>query len=231
MKKLISALAIIILVLSVGVLMSNSNKSLAAGGSFCPSQTTYTSNSAILVGEIRDTGGDPNIATWFEWGTSSSLGNSTPQENFYITQTPFRFCATIANLQPCTTYYYRAVAKNSAGTMRGEVYSFRTVCMPVIVDIKANGSDGPLTINYGDSLTISWSSSNAQSCTAFGNAPSWSGSKPTSGSQSFSGLAIGTYTFTLTCYGPNSNAQQDSVTVTVKAKAPVVVTLPAVETL
>ncbi len=231
MKKIISFLVIILLVLGVGILMSNFNKSLAAGGSFCPPQTTFTSNSAVLVGEVRDTGGDPNINVWFEWGTSSALGNSTPQENFFVTQTPFRFCATIANLQPCTTYYYRGVASNSAGTTRGDIFSFRTTCLAVTVDIRANGSDGPLTINYGDPLTISWTSSNAQSCTASGNAPNWSGSKPTSGSQSFSNLNVGTYTFTLTCFGPNNISSQDSVSVTVRARPPIVVTLPAVETL
>ena len=32
-------------------------------------------------------------------------------------------------------------------------------------DIKANGSDGPVTITNGDSFTYSWSSSNATACT------------------------------------------------------------------
>ncbi len=34
----------------------------------------------------------------------------------------------------------------------------------VTVDIKANGSDGPITITDGDSYTYNWTSSNATSC-------------------------------------------------------------------
>ncbi|MBX4181602.1 hypothetical protein KW807_01925, partial [Candidatus Parcubacteria bacterium] len=34
----------------------------------------------------------------------------------------------------------------------------------VTVDIKANGSDGPVTINNGDSFTYSWSSTSATAC-------------------------------------------------------------------
>lgn len=36
---------------------------------------------------------------------------------------------------------------------------------PVSADIKANGSDGPVTINNGDSWNYSWSSANATACT------------------------------------------------------------------
>lgn len=34
----------------------------------------------------------------------------------------------------------------------------------VTVDIKANGSDGPVTLNTGNTYTYSWSSTNATSC-------------------------------------------------------------------
>lgn len=230
MKKIFLFLSIILLILSAGFLMSNFNKSLAAGGSSCPSQTTYNANSAILVGEIRDIGGDPNINVWFEWGRSSSLGNSTPRESFYVTQTPFRFCATVANLQPCTTYYYQAVASNSAGTRRGEVYSFTTTCFQPNVDIKANNSDGSITVDFRQPVNISWTSTNAQYCVASGSVSGWSGNKPVTGNQTFIDLPVGSYTFTLTCYGSNNVSSQDSVIVNVRALPPDVRTLPAVET-
>ncbi len=120
----------------------------------CPFQTIFSSNSATLVGEIRDTGGDPNITTWFEWGTTSSLTNQTTPQNIYVSYTPFRFCTSISNLQPCTTYYYRAVARNSAGTNLGEIFSFRTKCLvnksPVAVI-----EYSPLQIQPGTKVTFS----------------------------------------------------------------------------
>lgn len=94
----------------------------------CPSQTQYSSNYAILVGEIIETGGENNIQTWFDWGTTPSLENSTPRQDFYITSLPYRFCYTLSNLNPCTTYYYRAVIRNSQGINYGQTYSFQTSC-------------------------------------------------------------------------------------------------------
>ncbi len=80
----------------------------------------------------------------------------------------------------------------------------------VTADIKANGQDGPITIQSGTSATISWISSNATSCSV--SPTGWSG---TSGSQSTGGLTS-SQTYTLNCTGPGGNAT-DSVTVNVQA--------------
>jgi hypothetical protein len=228
MKKTILGLAIFSFFILGIVLFSN--KAMGAWSDACPSQTTYTHNSATLVGEIRNTGGTTNLTGWFEWGPTYSLGNSTPRENLNVTHVPFKFCASIANLQPCTTYYYRAVAENAGGVSRGAIHSFTTQCVQVSVDVKANNRDDILRVSYNTDVTISWTSNNADSCSASGNAPGWSGSKVRSGSQIFSNLAVGTYTFTLTCTNNYGGSHQDTVTVVVEPRAPEVVTLPAVTT-
>jgi len=97
----------------------------------CPSQTQYSTNYAVLVGAVSDTAGDSNVQVWFDWGTSSALGNSTPIQSLFVTSVPYRFCYTLTNLQPCTTYYYRAVIRNSGGTNYGTIYSFTTRCSSV----------------------------------------------------------------------------------------------------
>ncbi|MDP3947378.1 MAG: kelch repeat-containing protein [bacterium] len=75
---------------------------------------------------------------------------------------------------------------------------------PPTVDIKINGSDGPLTFEALAGYTASWTSSNATSCFASGGA--WSGSKAVpSGLESFSDVSRGTYTYTLTCSGPGGS--------------------------
>jgi hypothetical protein len=81
------------------------------------------------------------------------------------------------------------------------------------VDIKANGSDGPITISNGSSATLSWTSSNADSCSA---SNAWSGGKATGGSQSTGSLGQGSYTYTITCSN-GSGSSNDSVTVNVSA--------------
>ena len=72
----------------------------------------------------------------------------------------------------------------------------------------------PLTVSSGGSSTLTWSSTNATSCTASGG---WTGAKATSGSQSTGSLSA-TTSFTLTCSGPGGTAS-DTMTVTVGASA------------
>jgi hypothetical protein len=71
-------------------------------------------------------------------------------------------------------------------------------------------SANPISVTSGSASTLSWSSTNATSCSASGG---WSGTKGTSGSQTTGNLSTST-TFTLTCTGTGGSASQ-SATVTV----------------
>jgi len=86
---------------------------------------------------------------------------------------------------------------------------------PPTVDIKANNSDGPISIAYNTAATLSWTSTNATGCTASNG---WSGLKATSGSES-TGNLTSSKTYTLTCTGPGGSAD-NSVTVNVGAPPP-----------
>jgi mannan endo-1,4-beta-mannosidase len=73
-------------------------------------------------------------------------------------------------------------------------------------------SASPGTVSSGSSAVLTWSSSNATSCTASGG---WSGSEPTSSSASTGALSA-TTTFTLTCSGASGTTPvSKSATVTV----------------
>ena len=82
-----------------------------------------------------------------------------------------------------------------------------------------NLSASPSTINQGESI-LSWSSSDATSCTASGG---WSGSLATSGSKAVSPTA--TTSYTITCDGAGGSASA-SVTVTVNETPPPAVIVP-----
>ncbi|MEX0621393.1 MAG: PA14 domain-containing protein [Candidatus Woykebacteria bacterium] len=83
------------------------------------------------------------------------------------------------------------------------------------VDIKANGSNGPITVQSGSDVTLSWISTDATSCTA---ADDWSGSKATSGSQTISNVTSNKK-FTLSCTGSGGSAS-DNVVVNVSEPTP-----------
>jgi hypothetical protein len=169
--------------------------------------------SATLYGEITDDGGDPYLEVWFQYGKTTAYGYETPHQTKYGTG---EFTATISGLEDCQSYHYRAVAKhqNYNDIKYGEDKIFTTPCPTVsypspTVDLKANGHDGSITVPYNSSVTLSWTSSNADYCVASG---AWSGTKGTSGSESTENLTSGPKTYTLTCYGPGGSAS-DSVTI------------------
>ena len=73
-----------------------------------------------------------------------------------------------------------------------------------------NLTASPSTVAQNGSATLSWTTQDANSCTASG---AWSGSRGLSGSES-TGALTATSTYTLTCTGPGGSAS-DSFTVTV----------------
>ena len=80
---------------------------------------------------------------------------------------------------------------------------------PPTTDIKANNADGPISVPYNSSVHVTWSSTDADSCTVtFSDAGgSWSG---TSGDKTHNLVAARTYT--LACTGAGGSAS-DKVTV------------------
>ena len=120
-------------------------------------------------------------------------------------------------LQPDTTYFVRVFNGQHSPT---EQFRVPSCVNPPTADIKANGSDGPVTIQSGTQATISWTSTNATACTV--SPTGWTG---TSGTQATGNLS-NTQTYTVNCTGPGGSAS-DSVTVNVQTTS---CTAPAVTT-
>ena len=111
--------------------------------------SNLTSKSAVLKGLINKNTlyNTYNLSTWFEYGTSTNLENSTPHANSNSGYA--NFIATISNLSPSTVYYFRAVAQSPRGVVYGLINSFRT---------NFDENKNPLTLNTAKTTSTSTTS-------------------------------------------------------------------------
>ncbi len=119
-----------------------------------------THDSAHVHGYVNPNG-SPETWSFFEWGSTASLGFTTgtlaiplPSDTDY----------TLTGLTPSTTYYYRTVGKNSIFTERGSISSFTTLAAPIVSVVVTPGAlvlgscaSAPASPIIGN--TVTWSMS------------------------------------------------------------------------
>ena len=172
--------------------------------------------------------GDPGVGT----ATVKACGQTITTQNLYVSgdSTPGfnNFPSPAWSVPTAGDCTWSISASGGYVDFRAVTTTYRTTPAPT-VDLKVNGSNGPLNLGAPGSYTLSWTSTNAASCSA---SSSWSGAQVTNGSQPYSNVGSGSYTYTLTCTNPSGSAS-DSVTVnvlsapTVSVTAPVSLTAPA----
>jgi hypothetical protein len=181
-----------------------------------PSVTTksvsnVSETSAVFRCSLDDTG-DLATDVWFEYGTSQ---NNLYQTTSHDTYSSSRIVEkTVSRLSSNTTYYYRCVGQNAKGVDEGSVVSFRTDdngwnngSAPIVNTLSAsnityssanvacsidpNGATSDVWVEYGDSTSMSQSTSRQ------------SYSSSTTTSQYLSGLQSGR-TYYYRCAAQNS---------------------------
>lgn len=92
---------------------------------------------------------------------------------------------------------------------------------PPTLSFVANGSSAGTTVAKGEAITLSWSSTRADSCTASGWTP-WNGPQAVSGSRVLTSSSVGQLELTLSCQSgdPDLDPVEKTITVTVTEKAP-----------
>jgi LPXTG-site transpeptidase (sortase) family protein len=129
--------------------------------------TGVTTTEATLNGEVNANDDSTTATATFEYGLSSLYGTTVTADESPVTgTTPTPVSYTLSGLSPNTTYHYRAVATNSAGTIYGASLTFTTVCLSAIEVTSADDSGpGTLrqaitdvcsggTITFNDDMTI-----------------------------------------------------------------------------
>lgn len=114
------------------------------------------------------------------------------------------------------TYRYGVQCTNSAGTSAVDLVQVNVNPLPPIVDLKIEGGDAAITRVSPASYTLSWNSQYSSSCSVSSTNGSWSGSVGFNGSQVFTNVPVGLYTYTLTCSNI-SGSTSDSVSAIVVA--------------
>jgi len=87
------------------------------------SATNVTSSSATLNGSLDPHGLLTTVS--FQWGTTTSYGHTTAMQS-QTGNTYRNIAASISSLTTHTTYHFRIVATNSAGSRMGSDRTFTT---------------------------------------------------------------------------------------------------------
>ncbi|HZZ99394.1 MAG TPA: PKD domain-containing protein [Candidatus Paceibacterota bacterium] len=175
------------------VTITSSPSSVAYGGS---STIYWTPQNAFYCGASGGSSG---------WAGSRTSSNG--QHAF----------GTGALYNPPSSYtYYIYCSDGDGGYASPTVYTTVSIAPPPVPTVTLTAN--PTSVAWDNSgSTLSWSSTNATSCSASGD---WSGAKATSGNQATGALSqIKTYTFTLTCTGIGGSGN-DSAQVTVNPPTP-----------
>ncbi|MCX6759339.1 MAG: hypothetical protein NT012_02135, partial [Candidatus Nealsonbacteria bacterium] len=168
-------------------------------------------NDVDLTAEVSGTAAG-SITYYFDCRNDGSW------DKIYTTYTNWNDSYTAYNLCSYSSIdTYTAKVRVETGGLTAEdtvsINSYSCNAYTPTVNIKANGSNGPITIPYNSSANLTWTSENADSCYA---SNAWSGTKSTSGSQS-TGNLTSSKTYTITCTGSDGSAS-DSVTVNVESQ-------------
>ncbi len=107
-------------------------------GSGTPAPIASTSSGTVLTSHTAQFNaviftGTTNVSdTWFEWGTTPTLGNQTTVVS--LSNSPsVKHTDTITGLTAGTTYYFRAVAQNAYGRSNGNILNITTTGTPPVV--------------------------------------------------------------------------------------------------
>lgn len=144
MRTRITTVAVVALVLITASTALAATKPTATTGG----HSALTPTSVTLLGKVNPQGSQTSY--YFQYGTTKAYGTQTgPTAGGNGTATS-NASAAIVGLTPNTTYHYRIVAVNVAGTTLGGDQAFKTPKQPLGLSLLAN----PNPVPFGASTTI-----------------------------------------------------------------------------
>jgi hypothetical protein len=159
--------------------------------------TSVTATAATLNGTVN-----PNTyaTTYhFDWGTTTSYGNSTTATSAGSGTSPVPVSAPLTGLATGTTYHFRLVGVNSQGTSNGNDLTFTPGGATVVTT--AASAIGTTTATTGGNVT----SDGGVTVTARGICWSTSANPTIAGSHTTDGSGTGSFVSSLTGLSPSTN--------------------------
>lgn len=98
-------------------------------------------SNATLKGSVNPN--NSSTSARFEWGVDTTYGNFTSSQSMGSGTTSLDFTQALSGLSSSTTYHYRSVCQNSAGTTRGADQIFTT-----LISLNEYASDGSTIALY-----------------------------------------------------------------------------------
>jgi trimeric autotransporter adhesin len=205
-----------------------------AGGASVPSIATVTVTNAtppasvvtFLATPATVNVGQSTILTWLTSGASACTATGgTGSDGWHGTKPTSSVGSTVGPFNTAGSYVYNLTCSGAGGASSP---SSVTVTVNSTTPAATIGSFGaaPSSVTVGQSTSLSWTTSNASSCTASGGtgngADGWSGAVAASSTSFPVGpFAIaGAVTYTLTCVGSGGTSAPSTASVTVSAAAP-----------
>lgn len=132
----------------------------SGGGSFAPiissgSATATTLNATTVSADVNPRGLSTGV--FFQYGTSPSFGLNSATQSTGSGSSNTTVSTNLSGLLPSTTYYYRAVAQNSAGISYGDTRNFVTISNSTALTALtiSTGSLSPAFISTMQNYTVS----------------------------------------------------------------------------
>jgi trimeric autotransporter adhesin len=203
-----------------------------AGGGSLPSAATVivttaappASVVAFLATPTSINVGGSTILTWLTAGASScAASGGTGSDGWNGGKPTSSLGTTVGPFNTAGSYVYNLTCNGAGGA---SAPSSVTVTVKSSTPAATIGSFGaaPSSVTVGQSSALTWTTSNASSCTATGGtgADGWSGTVGTSSTGYSVGpfATAGSVTYTLTCVGSGGTSAPLSTTVTVNPAAP-----------
>ena len=177
------------------------------GGLLVPTQNPLQQSGSAFVSELNPSGSALIFSSPLGGSSSTDVANGIAVDttgNIYIAGSAGSNFPTLNPIQ---------------GSYGGSTDAFAVKISPVTIAV------APARIMLGQSATLTWASGQSTSCTSSG---AWSGGVAVDGTQTVTPAAVGTYTYTLTCLDPITNATVSAaatLTVTPNGNPPPTVTL------